>query len=158
FVKCGWAFLMTLVRMWRLRNSVLSADYDYRAFDSPIWLQRHWQRTRHRIVMDMLDDHDAILGGGCGSGRIILDLPNAVGLDILHRKLRWLRSRHRLLVRGSADRLPFTDASVSTVICSEVIEHIPDRPEVIGEMTRVLRPGGLLILGTPDYGRLLWRT
>ncbi|HYB74215.1 MAG TPA: glycosyltransferase, partial [Candidatus Sulfotelmatobacter sp.] len=38
----GWAFLKTLVRMWRLRNSVASADYDERAFDSPIWLQRYW--------------------------------------------------------------------------------------------------------------------
>src|SRR5207244_3238896 len=54
------------------------------------------------------------------------------------------------------DRLPFQDASFSTVVCSEVIEHIPDKPEVLGEMTRVLRPGGLLILGTPDYSRRLW--
>jgi ubiquinone/menaquinone biosynthesis C-methylase UbiE len=148
---------VALLRLWRLRNSVLAADYDARAFDSAIWFQRHWQRTRHRIVMDMLDGRDAILDVGCGSGRIILDLPDAVGLDILHRKLRWLRPRHRLLVCGSADRLPFADASFSTVVCSEVIEHIPDRPEVLGEMTRVLRPGGVLILGTPDYGRRLWR-
>jgi ubiquinone/menaquinone biosynthesis C-methylase UbiE len=148
---------VALLRLWRLRNSVLAADYDARAFDSAIWFQRHWQRTRHRIVMDMLEGRDAILDVGCGSGRIILDLPDAVGLDILHRKLRWLRPRHRLLVCGSADRLPFPDASFSTVVCSEVIEHIPDRPEVLGEMTRVLRPGGLLILGTPDYGRRLWR-
>src|SRR5437764_7831591 len=35
-VKFDWAFLKTLVRMWRLRNSVVAADYDYRAFDSPI--------------------------------------------------------------------------------------------------------------------------
>src|SRR2546427_12331348 len=44
--KFGWAFAKTLVRMWRLRNSVAAADYDHRAFNSPIWLQRYWQRTR----------------------------------------------------------------------------------------------------------------
>jgi dolichol-phosphate mannosyltransferase len=49
-VKFGWALARTLVRMWQLRNSVSAADYDWRAFDSPIWLQRYWQRTRHRIV------------------------------------------------------------------------------------------------------------
>src|SRR2546427_7955085 len=37
--KFGWAFAKTLVRMWRLRNSVAAADYDDRAFDSPIWLR-----------------------------------------------------------------------------------------------------------------------
>ena len=40
--KFGWAFLKTLGRMWRLRNSVAAADYDWRAYDSPIWLQRYW--------------------------------------------------------------------------------------------------------------------
>ena len=42
------------------------------------------------------------------------------------------------------------------MICSEVIEHIPDHPQVFQELARVLRPGGTLILGTPDYGRRLW--
>lgn len=52
--------------------------------------------------------------------------------------------------------LPFANGAFDVVICSEVIEHIPDAPPVFTEMTRVLRPGGTLILGTPDYGRWLW--
>jgi SAM-dependent methyltransferase len=52
--------------------------------------------------------------------------------------------------------LPFGDGSFATVINSEVIEHVPDAPEVWSEMWRVLRPGGTLILGTPDYDRRLW--
>jgi len=156
FFKFALAFLKTLVRMWRLRNSVESADYDYRAFDSPIWLQRYWQRTRHRIILDFLDDRNAVLDIGCGTGRVIVDLPEAVGLDILQNKLRWLKPRHRLLVRASGDSLPFSDASFSTIIHSEVIEHVPDVPEIWTEVWRVLRPGGILIVGTPDYGRWLW--
>jgi dolichol-phosphate mannosyltransferase len=155
-LRFAWAFLKTLVRMWRLRNSVASADYDERAFDSPIWLQRYWQRTRHRIILGYLEDRERILDIGCGSSRIILDLPAAVGMDILQRKLRWLRPRHARLVRGSCDRLPFPGGSFAAVINSEVIEHVPDTPEVWTEMWRVLRPGGTLILGTPDYGRWLW--
>jgi ubiquinone/menaquinone biosynthesis C-methylase UbiE len=134
----------------------MAADYDYRAFDSRIWLQRYWQRARHRIVLGFLDQRDSVLDIGCGSSHIILDLPNAVGLDILQRKLRWLRPRHDRLVRASCDRLPFADESFQAVICSEVIEHVPDTPEVLDEMRRVLKPGGILILGTPDYGRWLW--
>jgi SAM-dependent methyltransferase len=154
--KFGWAFLKTLVRMWRLRNSVDAADYDFRAFDSPIWLQRYWQRTRHRLILGYLEGRAGILDIGCGSSRIVLDLPAAVGMDILQNKLRWLRSRHRLLIRGSCDRLPFREGSFAAVINSEVIEHVPDAPEILTEMWRVLRPGGILILGTPDYGRWLW--
>lgn len=157
----GWAFLKTLVRMWQLRNSVTSADYDHRAFDSPIPLQRYWQRARHRIILGFLkaspaSGQSAVLDIGCGSSRIIQDLPEAVGLDILLPKLRFLRDRHARLVQGSLFALPFPDSSFDVLICSEVIEHVPDRPPVFEEMTRVLRPGGTLILGTPDYGRRLW--
>lgn len=154
--KFGLAFLLTLWHMWKLRNSIASADYDYRAFNSPIWLQRYWQRTRHRIILEYLEKREDLLDIGCGSSRTIVDLPAAVGLDILQNKLRWLSRRHRLLVRGSCDRLPFSDGSFATLINSEVIEHVPDRPEILTEMWRVLRPGGILILGTPDYGRWIW--
>jgi dolichol-phosphate mannosyltransferase len=154
--KFGWAFLKTLVRMWQLRNSVAAADYDHRAFNSPIWLQRYWQRTRHRIILGYLEGRQGIVDIGCGSSRIILDLPDAVGVDILQNKLRWLRAHHRRLVRGRCEGLPFRDGSFDTVINSEVIEHVPDAPEIWNEMWRVLRPGGTLILGTPDYSRWLW--
>jgi 2-polyprenyl-3-methyl-5-hydroxy-6-metoxy-1,4-benzoquinol methylase len=38
-----------------------------------------------------------------------------------------------------------------------VIEHIPADPAIFTELTRVLRPGGLLVLGTPDYATIGWR-
>jgi dolichol-phosphate mannosyltransferase len=160
-VAFGWAFLKTLVRMWRLRNSVESADYDHRAFDSPLPPQRYWQRARHRIVLDYAraagrPDGRATLDIGCGSSRIIQDLPGAVGLDVSLPKLRFLRPRHRRLVQASLLALPFSAASFDSLICSQVIEHVPDDPRVLAEMGRVLRPGGTLILGTPDYGRPLW--
>lgn len=155
-IKFGWAYLKTLLRMWQLRNSVEAADYDFRAFDSPIWLQRYWQRTRHRIILGFLDQRDSVLDIGCGSSRIILDLPKAIGLDVLQRKLRWVRARQGIVVRGDCRQLPFPDASFDAVICSEVIEHLPDVPQIQTEMDRVLRPGGTLILGTPDYGGWLW--
>ncbi|MFQ5932092.1 MAG: glycosyltransferase [Nitrospiraceae bacterium] len=154
--KFGWAFLKTLLRMWRFRNSVDAADYDYRAFDSPIWLQRYWQRTRHRIILDFAAGRDSLLDAGCGSSRIILDLPNAVGMDIAQSKLRWLLGHRRRLVRARCEQLPFRDGSFNGVINSEVIEHVPDDACLLAETWRVLTPGGVLILGTPDYGRWLW--
>jgi SAM-dependent methyltransferase len=155
-LRFGLAFLKTLLRLWRLRNSLACADYDWRAFNSPIWLQRYWQRARHRIVLGYLDSNDEILDIGCGSSRIIMDLSEAVGLDLLFNKLRWLKPRHKSVVQADGCFLPFREHAFSTVICSELIEHVPDRTELWSEMWRVLRPGGILILGTPDYGRPLW--
>jgi 2-polyprenyl-3-methyl-5-hydroxy-6-metoxy-1,4-benzoquinol methylase len=43
------------------------------------------------------------------------------------------------------------------VICSEVIEHIAREEIDLRDMVRVLAPGGTLVLGTPDYGRWIWR-
>lgn len=51
-------------------------------------------------------------------------------------------------VVGDAQEMPFADNSYEVILCSEVLEHIPDPPKAISEMYRVLAPGGLLILTT----------
>lgn len=150
-------YLGTIGRLLALRNSVKAADYDHRAFDSWIPLQRYWQRARFRVIRGMVDGSQRILDIGCGSSRILQSLPQAVGLDMQIRKLRWLRSPGRVLVQGSLSRLPFEDESFDAVICSEVIEHIARSDIDLRDMVRVLSPGGMLVLGTPDYGRWTWR-
>jgi len=85
-------YLKTLGRLIALRNSVKAADYDNRAFDSWIPLQRYWQRARFRVIRGMVDGATRILDIGCGSSRIVQTLPQAVGLDMQIRKLRWLRA------------------------------------------------------------------
>jgi ubiquinone/menaquinone biosynthesis C-methylase UbiE len=137
---------------------VKAADYDHRAFDSWIPLQRYWQRERFRVIRGMVDGTTRILDIGCGSSRILQSLPQAVGLDMQIRKLRWLRAPGRHLVQGSLSQLPFEDESFDAVICSEVIEHIPREEIDLTDMVRVLAPGGMLVLGTPDYGKWTWRT
>jgi ubiquinone/menaquinone biosynthesis C-methylase UbiE len=60
------------------------------------------------------------------------------------------------LVQGSAFHLPFGDASFPCVLCSQVIEHVPKDSPILDELCRVLKPGGRLVLGTPDYSRWQW--
>lgn len=154
----GRSYLRTLLRAWKLRNSVASADYDARAFDSIIPLQRYWQRTRHKIILGMTDPSKPCLDLGCGSSRILGDLPPVtVGMDVQINKLRYARRYGRTLVNGSIFALPFPTASQDQVVCSQVIEHLIAGDQPFREMRRVLKPGGHLILGTPDYGTLAWR-
>lgn len=153
----GLAYLRTFASLWRLRNSIESADYDDRAYDSVVWPQRWWQRSRFRYVAELLGTAGPVLDVGCGSSRILAALPpGSVGVDVLRRKLRYARRFAKPLVQASVFALPFRDASFPCVLCSQVIEHVPYDGVLFDELARVLAPGGLLVLGTPDYGRWQW--
>ena len=133
-------------------------DYDDRADDSSIPLQRYWHRRRLRHITELIAGQGPVLAVGCGSSRILHALlPGSVGLDVQMRKLRHARRFGRPLVQGSILRLPFADGAFPCVLCSEVIKHVPKDPAVIDELCRVLAPGGRLVLGTPDYARREWR-
>jgi dolichol-phosphate mannosyltransferase len=148
--------LWTFGAMWKLRNSIASADYDARGYDSVVPLQRYWQRRRYQVITKMAAGAARVLDVGCGSSRII-GSGRLVGLDIVLAKLRYARRYGNPLVHGSIFTLPFENAAFDCVICSEVIEHIPADERVFSELERVLEPGGRLILGTPDYDRWRWR-
>jgi SAM-dependent methyltransferase len=53
-------------------------------------------------------------------------------------------------VVGDARSMPFCDASMDVVLITQVLEHIPDPIAVIGEIRRVLKPGGTLLLSVPS--------
>ncbi len=151
------AYVRTFWTLWKLRNSIAAADYDYRAHDSAIPLQRYWQRSRYRYIVELIDGQGPVLDVGCGSSHIIGALPpGSVALDVLANKLRFARRFRAPRVRGSGFTLPFADASFPCVLCSQVIEHVPMFPSMIDELCRVLKPGGRLVLGTPDYDRWEW--
>jgi dolichol-phosphate mannosyltransferase len=155
--RFGVSYARSLLRLWPVRNSLDSADYDFRAFHSRIPLQRYWQQTRVRIIRDMLEGQtESILDVGCGSSKLLQSLPSAIGLDMRLDKLRFMQRTNRLLMAGDLARLPFADASFDTVICSQVIEHV-QHDNVLAELKRVLKAGGRLILGTPDYATWQWR-
>lgn len=50
----------------------------------------------------------------------------------------------------SAEKLDFRDSSFDIALCSDVIEHLPDPALCFREINRVLKPGGTLILTTPN--------
>lgn len=67
-----------------------------------------------------------------------------VGIDVPVEK-----SRAALDIVGDAQSLPLRGGCADTVLATEVIEHLPDAMAFLGEIHRVLRPGGVLILSAP---------
>lgn len=156
-IKFGLDYLRTFTKLWKIRNSIASADYDARAFDTFLIPQRVWQRKRFRFVTSKIKKNSRCLDVGCGTSKILNALPvGSVGLDILFRKLRYSRAYNKPLIHGSALSLPFKNESFECVICSQVIEHIAGS-SVLSELDRILKPNGRLILGTPDYGKWQWK-
>ena len=86
-----------------------------------------------------------VVGGGTlGAGMApLLDHPaiDATETDV------WIGPRTRLVCDGHD--LPFADGTFDAVVCQAVLEHVIDPPRVIGEIHRVLRPGGLLYAEIP---------
>ncbi len=156
-ISFGLGFLRTFLRLWKARNTIASADYDDRAFSSRVWPQRFWQRRRYEIITEYVRFARCVLDAGCGSSKILGAFPQAVGLDISIKKLRFCLSLGNGLVQADIHNLPFAKAVCDSVVCSEVIEHIPFDENIFKELVRVLKPGGTLILGTPDYSRWQWR-
>ena len=77
-----------------------------------------------------------------------------VPLDIAPRLVQRMHVSFPAALCGSATQLPFPPATFDIVISSECIEHTPDPEAAIGEMLRVLRPEGMLLITTPN---LVWR-
>jgi SAM-dependent methyltransferase len=109
---------------------------------------------------------DRFLDVGCGEGRhtigayLTADV-EAVGVDLCEKDLQTAQERAEGFVDkentnksltfkvANALELPFEDNSFDKVICSEVLEHIPDYQGVLKEIDRVLKPNGVLAVSVP---------
>jgi ubiquinone/menaquinone biosynthesis C-methylase UbiE len=119
-------------------------------------LEAFFHRNRARVVRRMVARYATpnapILDAGCGTGLNLRHLPEgSTGVDINPRNIELLRQRlpNHTVIEGDVEALPFADASFGTVLCTEVIEHIPDPSAALAEYRRVLQPGGVLIGSVP---------
>ena len=121
-------------------------------------IENYWFR-RHEVVYQQLaqrcagrDVLEAGFGEGYGADLLADVAANVVGVDydesaVAHVRVRYPRVE---VVQGNLAELPLPDASVDVVVNFQVIEHLWDQPQFIAECRRVLRPGGLLMMSTPN--------
>ena len=153
----------------------VAGDYQYRALHSGHPMQRFWHRGKLAMIDQLIRPHLAagsrLLEIGCGAGNLLLQAAVAgsfpVALDLSMQALTFVRSRFEEASSGAetprgfacmqavGECLPLRENSFDCILISEVIEHL-EKPQIsIREAVRVLRPGGRLLITTPNY-RSFW--
>lgn len=103
---------------------------------------------------------DTVLDVGCGDSPRSMFLGAKAGVIILAdllpqnveaaaAKLRATGAREVRTIVGDSNPLPIESASVTRIIASEVLEHVPDPEQFVAELVRVGRPGALYLFSVP---------
>lgn len=123
-------------------------------------IQSKWHHLKFARVRAELPSGGRLLDVACGPGTFISTLPasfDCIGLDIAKEQIDFARKRYTTANRTFAlmepGLLPVANDSFDAVTVVELIEHIPAREalRLIVECHRVLRPGGKLVVTTPNY-------
>ena len=120
---------------------------------------------------------DSVLDVGCGFGRHSFEAlrrgAHVVALDAGRAEVEGVRDMMGAMalegefsadtqcaevIQGDALALPFVDGAFDVVLCSEVLEHVPQDQAAMAELARVLRPGGIMAVTVPRLGpeRINW--
>ena len=119
---------------------------------------------RGRIAKAWLPEKCELLDIGCSAGyhvrhmarkakRVVAIDVDRVALEIARQRVK---SSRVTFMRYDGDTLPFAHASFDAVTMLDVLEHVHDRPTLVAEIVRVLRPGGTWTVTVPYRGALRW--
>jgi SAM-dependent methyltransferase len=118
----------------------------------------HWHRYAFaRRFVAGRRTADVACGEGYGSALLAGVAQSVVGVDIdaasiVHARAAYGTQSNLRFLEGSAAALPLPDAVVDAVVSFETLEHLEaaDQPRMIAEFARVLAPGGLLVISSPN--------
>ncbi len=114
-----------------------------------------------------------VLDAGCGTGRHLCEAFRTPGVEVAGMDLNNAdlctakaflfamaseKGGNWIVARAEITGLPFRDSAVDVVVCSEVLEHVPDNKNAVAELVRVLKPGGSLVVTVPRFlpERICW--
>jgi len=139
-----------------LRNVQYADDRNLAARQS-IYAYSERQADLPALVIDSLrlSGNEAVVDIGCGNGLYLAELARrghagpVAGADMSPGMLVAARerARHARLFAGDAARLPLRDAAVDITLAMHMLYHVPDPAGAVGELRRVTRPGGTVVIG-----------
>ena len=97
---------------------------------------------------------DVASGEGYGSNILASSAKSVIGVDVAedavaHASAKYV-SENLTFRLGMAQNLPVEDNSIDVVVSFETLEHIDEHEKFLSEIKRVLKPGGILVMSTPD--------
>lgn len=126
-----------------------------------------WPRNRVESIIytmgESIPDGKKVLDIGCGNGHLLFQLKakfeKLIGLEFSEHRLAQaeinLADLAFIPVCGSAENMSSIESdSVNCIVSADTIEHIPDVYKATEEMLRVLKPGGSLIINTPNIASI----
>jgi SAM-dependent methyltransferase len=123
-----------------------------------IWHENYWFRRHEAVYVGIASELDdaVVLEAGCGEGYgaqlVAKRARSVVALDYDAYAIAHVGRAYPALavVRGNLVALPFGAATYDAVVSLQTVEHLWDQDAFVAECRRVLRPGGRLILSTPN--------
>jgi SAM-dependent methyltransferase len=131
------------------------------------WREQWWNPDFLGLVAARLrfDEVGEVLDVGCGAGHwgrtLLPHLPATTKITGIDREAEFLRLAETTATEreitdrcsyrtSTAEKLPFDDDTFDLATCQTLLIHVPDAAAVVREMSRVVRPGGLVLVAEPD--------
>lgn len=150
-VYLGWRVVVWLYDVYANRyDRIKDNDRDYETYFIARPILRHLYDVPQPVILDVATGTArlplTVLEQGDFAGRVIgLDLSRQMLFRAAIKLHGFTREQYDLLWYTAAE-LPFADDSVDLVACLEALEFLPRPQEALAELTRVLRPGGWLLI------------
>jgi 2-polyprenyl-3-methyl-5-hydroxy-6-metoxy-1,4-benzoquinol methylase len=122
-------------------------------------------RTRYRLIKKLMKKYELtkgdLLDAGCGDGTLLVSLQKLwpelklYGFDISRSIIQKNKDKISLTIGDLTKEKTIPKKKFDIILCSEVLEHITPYPIAIKNLTRMLKPGGCLIITSP-YGQKNW--
>ncbi len=108
---------------------------------------KHLERFITRVIRQYVQERSKVVDVGCGEQPMRYDIESRgasyIGIDIAQNY------QNTVDVIATATEAPLVDGCFDVVLCIEVLEHVSDSLSAFQELSRLLKPGGYLIVTTP---------
>jgi ubiquinone/menaquinone biosynthesis C-methylase UbiE len=123
------------------------------------WWYRNTRALMAELLRPWLKADQRILDAGCGpggNGAWLAQHGRVVGVDLAREALEFVRARRSMTspVQASAERLPFADGAFDIAVGITLLYTVRDDVAALGELARVLRAGGAVLLLEPAFPSL----